>query len=468
MDTGGAFDLAVIGAGPGGYVAAIRAAQLGMKVALIEQESRLGGTCLNVGCIPSKALLESSELFQRSANGLQEHGIVAARTELDLGRMMARKDQVVRQLTEGIALLMKKNRVKVVNGRGALAGEGRVGVVRNGQAQEIRAKHIVLAAGSLPAEIPSLPFDGHYVLSSTETLSLNKVPDHLVVVGAGAVGLELGSVWRRLGAKVTVVEMLPHVVPFADRQVAKALERSLIRQGLELRLGCQVQGAEVREDRLHLTVAGRDEQPEALECDKVLVAVGRRPATQRLGLQESRVRLDRTGRIEVDGAFRTGVPGVYAIGDLIRGPMLAHKAEEEGIAVAETLSGRSGHVNYETIPSIVYTAPELAQVGLTEEEAKAQGLPCRTGRCYFKANGRARCLGEDEGMVKLVSHAETDRLLGVHIVGPRASELIAEAVLALEFHASSEDLARTTHAHPTLSEALKEAALAVDRRSIHG
>jgi dihydrolipoamide dehydrogenase len=462
------FDFAVIGAGPGGYVAAIRAAQLGMRVTLVEKEASLGGTCLNVGCIPSKALLESSELLHQARNAFQKHGITTGTVGLDLGRMMARKDQVVKQLTDGIGLLMKKNKIIVVKGRGSLAGEGRILVRQEPGEKEIRARNILLAAGSLPVELSSVPFDGKHIVSSTEALAFHEVPEHLVVVGGGAVGLELGSVWNRLGAKVTVVEILPHILPFADRQVAKTLERVLSKQGLTFRLGSKVSGAGIEGDRVTVNVTDENGNTESLRCEKLLVSVGRRPATEGLGLRERGVHVDQAGRIEVDDNFWTGVTGVYAIGDLVRGPMLAHKAAEEGVAVAERIAGKAGHVNYGAIPNVVYTSPELAQVGITEEDAKARGLPYKSGRYYFKANGRAKCLGEEEGMVKILSHAETDRLLGVHILGPRASELIAEAVMAFEFQASTEDVARTVHAHPTLSETLKEAALAVDRRSIHG
>jgi dihydrolipoamide dehydrogenase len=463
-----AFDLAVIGAGPGGYVGAIRAAQLGLRVALIEKEPSLGGTCLNVGCIPSKALLESSELYSRARHALADHGITAGAVRFDLAKMMARKNRVVEELTTGIGLLMKKNKIKVLRGSGRLAGPRRVAVLGQGGEREIEAGHIVLAMGSVPVELPFLPFDGRRIVSSTEALSLENVPGHLVVVGAGAVGLELGSVWGRLGAQVTVIEMLPAIVPFADRQVSKALEKSLTKQGLAFRLSSKVEGAEVEGDRLRVTVRDEKGQSEPIACDRLLVAVGRRPATRGAGLEEAGVRLEQNGRVAVNDRLETSLPGVYAIGDLVRGPMLAHKAEEEGVAVAERIAGKPGHVNYRAIPNVVYTSPEVAQVGLTEEEAKAQGLPYKSGRYYFKSNGRAKCMGEEEGLVKVLSHAETDRLLGIHILGPRASEMIAEAVTAFEFGGSAEDVARTVHAHPTLSETVKEAALAVERRQIHG
>ena len=462
------FDLAVIGAGPGGYVSAIRAAQLGLRTALIEKEASLGGTCLNVGCIPSKALLESSELYHRASRAFADHGITTGAVGFDLAKMMARKDRIVGELTAGIRTLMKKNKIRVLTGRGRLAGPHRVVAKNQDREEEIEAANIVLAMGSVPIELPFLPFDGERVVGSTEALSLDRVPKHLIVVGAGAVGLELGSVWSRLGAQVTVIEMLPTIVPFADRQVAKALEKALAKQGLAFRLESRVEAGEIDGDRIRVTVRDAKEGTETLTCDKLLVAVGRRPATEGTGLEEAGVRIEENGRIAVDDRMQTSVPGVYAVGDLVRGPMLAHKAEEEGVAVAEHIAGKPGHVNYRAIPNVVYTWPELAQVGMTEEEAKAGGIPYKSGRHYFKVNGRAKCMGEDEGLVKVLAHAETDRLLGVHVLGARASEMIAEAVAAMEFHGSAEDVARTVHAHPTLSEILKEAALAVERRQIHG
>ncbi len=462
------FDLAVIGAGPGGYVASIRAAQLGLRVALIEKEASLGGTCLNVGCIPSKALLESSELYYQATHAFPAHGITTGRVSFDLAKMMARKDQVVDELTKGIGMLMKKNKIKVLRGWGRLAGEGRVVVGKDDGNEEIEAKNILLAMGGVPIELPFLPFDGKHSVTSTEALSFERVPEHLVVVGAGAVGLELGSVWSRLGAQVTVIEMLPKIVPFADRQVSKALEKSLTKQGLAFRLRSKVTGAEIESDAIKVTVQNEKDESELIACDKLLVAIGRRPLTEGVGLEEAGVRTDPSGRIEVDDRLQTSVPGVYAVGDLVQGPMLAHKAEEEGVAVAEQIAGKPGHVNYQAIPSVVYTWPEVAQVGMTEEEAKAEGLPCKSGRYYFKANARAKCMGEEDGLVKVISHADTDRLLGIHILGPHASEMIAEAVTAFEFGGSAEDVGRSVQAHPTLSEAIKEAALAVERRQIHG
>jgi dihydrolipoamide dehydrogenase len=462
------FDLVMIGAGPGGYVGAIRAAQLGMKVALVERQDVLGGTCLHVGCVPSKCLLESSWLYETARRHFGEHGIVAERVDLDLAAMMRRKQQVVTELNEGIALLMKKNKVTVVRGHGRLAGQGTVEVETAEGVVELRAPAIVLATGSEPAPLPGIPFDGERVVTSTEALAFDRVPSHLVVVGAGAIGLELGSVWHRLGARVTVVELLPRAVPFADRHASQMLHRSLKQQGLEFRFRSRVTAVETTASGAVVSIRDEKGKTEELGCDRVLVAVGRRPHTAGLGLDRIGVALDPSGRVQVDERYRTSAAGVYAIGDLIAGPMLAHKAEEEGVAVAELLSGKAGHVSYHAIPSVVYTEPELAQVGLTEDQVEEQGTPVRVGKFFFKANCRAKSLGQTDGLVKIIAHAETDALLGVHVVGPRASDLIAEAVVAVELGARAGDLARAVHAHPTLSEAVKEAALAVDQRAIHG
>jgi dihydrolipoamide dehydrogenase len=460
------YDLVIVGAGPGGYVCAIRAAQLGLKTALVEKRTTLGGTCLNVGCIPSKALLESSELFSGANHSFIDHGIVLDRVKLDLDRMMARKGQIVQELVDGVALLMKKNKVDVVSGRGIVTAPGRVSV-HGDKDVELEAGAICLAMGSETVELPFLKFDGVKVVSSTEALSFASVPKRLVVIGAGAVGLELGSVWCRLGAKVTVVEMLPAVAPFADKQMSSSLQRALAGQGLEFRLQTKVTGAKVLSKSVKLTIEDKDGATEDLSCEKVLVAVGRRPNTENSGLENVGVVLDEQGRIDVNERYQTNVDGIYAIGDLIRGPMLAHKAEDEGIALAEILAGMPGHVNYDTIPNVIYTEPELAMVGRTEAELKAAEVSFSTGRFMFRANGRAKGLGLLDGMVKILAHKDTDEILGVHMVGPRVSELIAEAAVAMEFHASAEDLARTCHAHPTLSEVVREAALAVDNRSIH-
>ena len=471
------YDLAIIGAGPGGYVAAIRAAQLGKTVALVEQDAALGGTCLNVGCIPSKALLESSERFAAAHDEFAAHGVEVGEVRLDLDTMMSRKDGVVEQLTGGVAGLMKKNKVTVLRGHGSLLGGSasasgngatrRVAVDGEEGRQEVEAGAVLLATGSVPTELPELPFDGKRVISSTEALSLAEVPAHLLVVGAGAVGLELGLVWRRLGAEVTVVELLPQIVPFADRQVARTLDRALKAQGMTIRTNTRVSAAEVEPDGVKATLLGPGDKTEQLAVSHVLVAVGRKPCTDGLGLEQNSVALDEQGRVAISEHHETSVPGVYAIGDLVPGPMLAHKAEEEGLAVAERLAGLPGQVNHDSIPGVVYTTPELAQVGLTEEQAKARDLEYRVGRSTFRASGRALAAGTPDGLVKILAHATTDRIIGVHILGPHASELIAEAVLAIEFSASSEDLARTIHAHPTLAEAVREAALAVDGRAIH-
>jgi dihydrolipoamide dehydrogenase len=461
------FDVTVLGAGPGGYVAAIRAAQLGQNVALVEKETVLGGTCLRVGCIPSKALLESSHLYAKARNGLGGHGLVLGEVSLDLGAMMRRKEEVVTQLTGGVAGLMKKNKVTVFQGLGRLDGPDRIVVKGEGGAITIQSAHIILATGSEPIALPGLPFDGERIVSSTEALSFEQVPEHLVVVGAGAVGLEMGAVWRRLGAKVTVVELLPRIVPFADKMIASTFQRALKAQGLDFMLNAKVSAAEVSGGKIAVTVEDGKGQTEVLHCDRVLVAVGRRPFVEGLGLEAVGVALDDHGRIAVNDHLQTSVSNIYAIGDVVPGPMLAHKAEEEGIAAAERIAGRPGHVNYDVIPSVVYTDPELAQAGITEEEAKEKGLSYNAGRFYFRANGRALASGESEGLVKMIASKETDRLLGVHILGHNASELIAEAVVAMEFGASSEDLARIVHAHPTLSEAVRESALAVDNRAIH-
>jgi len=460
------FDLCVLGAGPGGYVAAIRAAQLGMKVALVEKRATLGGTCLNVGCIPSKALLESSEKYAELVHGLGVHGIQAGAPTLDLPTLLARKDAIVKDVTGGLDLLMKKNKVQVFHGAGVFDGPGHVKV---GEVI-LEAKSVLIATGSEAVNLPFMPFDGRFIVSSTEALSFSEVPRHLVVVGAGAVGLELGSVWMRLGAKVTVVEMLPQITPFADRFVARTLEKALKKQGMDLRLETKVLGATVTENGewpVAVRIEDKKGKVEEIACDRVLVAVGRRAYTGSLGLETIGLVPEKGGKISVDARYRTSVPGVFAIGDVIAGPMLAHKAEEEGVAVAEILAGLPGHVGYDAIPSIVYTWPELASVGISEEQAVEKGIPIKTGRVWLKVNARARTMEEEEGLVKVIAHAETDRLLGVHIVGPRASDMIAEAVIAMEFKASAEDLARSVHAHPTLSELIKEAALAVGKRAIH-
>lgn len=466
------FDVVIIGAGPGGYVAAIRAAQLGFQVALIEKNATLGGTCLNVGCVPSKAMLESSELFAKLQHGLDVHGISVKTPKFNLPTLLGRKDKVVKDVVDGLSLLMKKNKITVIQGRARLSAAKQVVVETETETPTepltLEAKHIILATGSAPVELPFLKFDGKRVVSSTEALAFSKVPKKLVVIGAGAVGLELGSVWQRLGAEVTVIEMLPQITPFADTQMARTLERSLKAQGINILTKTQLTGAEPIKAGLRLHYTDAKGQAQQLDCDKVLCAVGRKPVTADLGLKEIGIELDQRGFVVINDQFATNVPGIYAIGDIVRGPMLAHKAQEEGVAVAEILAGKPGHVGYDEIPCVVYTWPELAQVGLTEEQCKEQKREIKVGRYYFKANARAKSMDEEDGLVKVIADASTDQLLGVHIVGPRASDMIAEVVVAMAFKGSAEDLGRIVHAHPTLGEIIKEAALAVDRRAIHG
>jgi dihydrolipoamide dehydrogenase len=463
------YDLVVIGAGPGGYVAAIRAAQLSMKVACVEKRASLGGTCLNVGCIPSKAMLDSSELYHLAHERFGRHGIKVDGLGLDLAAMLKRKNEVVKSLTDGVRYLFRKNKVEAIRGAGRLTSPTIVQVAGSeGAPIELEAGHILLATGSEPTPLPFLPFDSKAIVDSTDALCFKKVPDHLVVVGGGYIGLELGSVWKRLGSKVTVIEFLPRIVPMADVEIGDILKKSLTRQGLEFHLETKVTGANVEGASVTVTAEPKDGKALSVACDKVLVAVGRRPHTEGLNLDAAGVKVEaNTGKVPVDAHFRTNIPTISAIGDLIRGPMLAHKAEDEGIACAEILAGKPGHVNYDTIPSVIYTWPEMASVGITEEQAQQQGLKYRVGKFPFLANGRAKAMDETEGLVKVLADVTTDRVLGVHIIGPRASDMIAEAVTTMEFAGSAEDIARICHAHPTLSEALREAALAVDKRSIH-
>jgi dihydrolipoamide dehydrogenase len=462
------YDVIVIGAGPGGYVCAIRAAQLGMRVACIDRRAVPGGTCLNIGCIPSKALLESSELYAQAHSHLGRHGIQVSNVDFDLKAMLGRKDRVVKGLTDGVAFLLKKNRITFVQGSASLSGNGRVSVQPpGGETAILEAPAIVLATGSEPTRLPALAFDGTSIVTSTEALSFEKVPAHLIVVGGGYIGLELGSVWRRLGAKVTVVEFLPRILAQTDAEIAQLLQASLAKQGLALHLDTKVTGASVQGGQVIVNAQSHGTDS-LFQGDKVLVAVGRQPCTTGLGLDYAGVKRDeRTGHVIVEDGFQTSMAGIYAIGDLIAGPMLAHKAQEEGSALAERLAGMKTEVNYDAIPSVVYTWPELAGVGSTEEQLKEDGREYKVGKFPFSANGRARCLDETEGMVKVLADARSDRLLGIHVLGPRASELIAEAVSVMEFGGSAEDIARTCHAHPTLSEAVHEAALAVDRRALH-
>ncbi len=456
------YDLVVIGGGPGGYVAAIRAAQLGLKTACVDENDALGGTCLRVGCIPSKALLESSERYAEARDHFKDHGITVEGLSFDLGALMKRKDKVVKTLTTGIRGLFKKNGVDRFTGRGRLDGPGKV-VVEGKDAATLEAKNVVVATGSVVATLRGIEMDWDRIGGSTEALSYPEVPGHLVVVGAGVIGLELGSVWGRLGAKVTVVEYLDRILPGVDLEVAQAAQKVLAKQGMDFKLGSKVTGARVEGDGCVVEVEGT----EPIRCDRVLVAVGRRPNTEGVGLETVGVELDERGRIPVDAHFATTAPGVFAIGDVIAGPMLAHKAEEEGVACVERIATGYGHVNYDAIPGVVYTHPEVAGVGKTAEELDEAGVPYKVGRFPFLANGRARALNSTDGFVKVLAHAETDRVLGVHIIGPRAGALIAECVVAMEFGASAEDIARCCHAHPTLAEVVKEAALAVDGRAIH-
>jgi dihydrolipoamide dehydrogenase len=451
-------DLIVIGAGPGGYVAAIRAAQLGLNTACIEKESALGGTCLRVGCIPSKALLESSELYEKTKLHLGIHGIKAT-AELDLAAMLKRKDQVVTALTKGIDGLFKKNKITRYAGHATIVGPGTIRVGEN----DLKTKHIIIATGSKVAPLKGVQVDGDRIVTSTEALSFSEVPKRLVVIGAGFIGLELGSVWRRLGSQVTVLEFLPRILPGIDSEIATDAQKLFEKQGLQFRLGRKVTGARVEKNECIVEAEG----DEPLRADRVLLAVGRIPNTEQLGLEKVGIKTDARGRIEVNAHFAMSAPGFYAIGDVIAGPMLAHKAEEEGIACVEQIVTGHSHINYDTIPGIAYTHPEVAAVGKTEEQLKESNTPYKKGTFPFLANGRARALADTDGKVKVLAHAQTDRILGIHIIGPRAGDLIAEAAAAMTFGASAEDLARTCHAHPTLSEALKEAALNVDGRAIH-
>lgn len=458
-----AYDLIVIGAGPGGYVAAIRAAQLGLEVACVEREPVLGGTCLRVGCIPSKVLLESSEHYHHAKHDLVRHGVKVGSVELDLPAMLRRKETVVSTLTKGIDGLFKKHKITRHLGHGRLAGPGKVVVEGPDGATELEARHILVATGSKPAPLRGITLDGDRIGTSTEALSYPEVPQHLVVIGAGYIGLELSAVWNRLGARVTVLEFLPRILPGMDTEIAAEAQKIFARQGLEFRLGCRVVGATTTTDGCRIEIEGA----EPITCDSVLLAVGRVPNTDNLGLETLGLALDEKGRIPVDEHFATPAPGVYAIGDVIRGPMLAHKAEEEGIACIEHLVNGYGHVDYETIPGVVYTHPEIASVGRSEEQLREANRAYRKGGFPFQASGRARTLGQTEGRVKVLADAATDRVLGVHIIGPRAGDLIAEAAAAMAFGASSEDIARVCHAHPTLAESLKEAAMAVAGQAIH-
>jgi dihydrolipoyl dehydrogenase len=464
------YDVVVIGGGPGGYVAAIRAAQLGLKTACVEKRGSLGGTCLNIGCIPSKALLQSSEKFAEAKHALAVHGVKIDGVSLDLPAMMARKDKVVLDNTRGVEFLFKKNKVDYVKGAARFVAPDRLAItpIDGGTAREIEGKSIIIATGSDVVSLPGVEIDEKAVVSSTGGLSLSAVPKRLVVIGAGYIGLEMGSVWRRLGSEVTVVEFFDRITPGMDAEVAKNLQRVLTKQGFVFRLGTKVVAARRGKNEATLTLEpAQGGSREELKADIVLVAVGRRPYTEGLGLETAGVLVDNKGRIKVDGGFATNVKGIYAIGDVIAGPMLAHKASEEGVALAETLAGQRSHVNYDAIPAVIYTWPEVASVGRTEEDLAAAGTAYKVGKFPFSANSRARANADSEGFVKILADVKSDRVLGVHIIGPDAGTMIAEAALAMEYGASAEDIARTCHAHPTLNEAVKEAALAVEGHPLH-
>ncbi len=458
------FDVIVIGSGPGGYVCAIRAAQLGLKTACVEKRATLGGTCLNVGCIPSKAMLQSSEEFDKAVHALQDHGVMVDGVRLDLARMQARKQEVVTANTNGVEFLFRKNKVAWLKGTGRITGPGTVDV----DGTLYTTKNIVIATGSEVVPLPGVTVDEKRIVTSTGALELDKVPGHFVVIGGGIIGLELGSVWRRLGAEVTVIEFLDRIAAGMDTETATAFQRILQKQRVKFRLATKVTGAETTADGVNLTVEPvKGGAAQTIQADIVLVAIGRRPHTAGLGLQDAGVEVDDRGRVKVDGQWHTNIPSIYALGDVIVGPMLAHKGEDEGVAVAEVIAGQAGHVNYDVIPNVVYTWPEVAWVGKTEDELKAANVAYHVGKFPFTANGRARAMGDTDGFVKILADKDTDRLLGAHVLGPDAGTLIAELATAMEFGASAEDVARICHAHPTLSEAVKEAALAVEGRALH-
>ena len=470
------FDLIVIGSGPAGYTGAIRAAQLGMKVVLVEKSKTLGGTCLNIGCIPSKALLDSSERYAVAEHKFKKHGIEITGLKINVSQMLARKNDIVKQFTAGVAGLLKKNKIEWAQGFGkftGIEGEQKIVIVEGGPtARTLKAPKVLICTGSDAIELPTLKFDGKKIISNVEALDLPAVPGHMVVVGGGVIGLELGSVWKRLGAKVTVVEFADKILTIMDTQIANEAYKSFVKQGLEFKLNSQALGANTSGDKVKLEVMDRGTQAkEIIECDVVLVATGRRPYTDNLGLDKVGIELGlegpQRGRIQINEHFETKVKGIYAVGDVIIGPMLAHKAEEEGIAAVEIMAGQAGHVNYHAIPNIIYTWPEIASVGYTEEELKTKGTAYKAGSFPFMANGRARVMEETEGFVKVLADAKTDRVLGVHIFGPYASDLIGEAVSVIEFGGSAEDIARTCHGHPTLSEAIREAALDVAKRRLN-
>ncbi|HUL40967.1 MAG TPA: dihydrolipoyl dehydrogenase [Burkholderiales bacterium] len=470
------FDVAIIGAGPGGYVAAIRCGQLGLNTVCIDDwknekgKPSLGGTCLNVGCIPSKALLESSENYQRARHKFFEHGVNVHGVDIDVGVMQARKNKIVESFTGGIDLLFKKNKVISMHGKGRFVSANetyRIEISDDGKSENVEARHVIVATGSLPRQLPGAPLDRKLVVDSVGALAFTEVPRRLGVIGAGVIGLELGSVWRRLGSEVTLLEALPDFLPVADEQVAKEAQKIFTKQGLDIRTGATVTLAKAGKKRVTVEYEDNKGAQQALECDKLIVAIGRFPNTAALGAETVGLRLDSRGYIEVDACCRSNLPNVFAIGDVVRGPMLAHKASEEGVMAAEIIAGQAGQVNLEAIPWVIYTSPEIAWVGETEQQLKNAGVAYHAGQFPFLANGRARSLGETSGFVKILADAKTDRIVGVHIIGPYASEMIAEAVVALEFSASSEDIARIVHAHPSLSEVFHEAALGVTKRALH-
>ena len=470
MDT--LFDVAVIGAGPGGYVAAIRAAQLGLRTVCIDDfkdaagKASLGGTCLNVGCIPSKALLESSENYEKAIHKFHEHGITASDVKMDVSKMLSRKNRIVKQFTSGISLLFKKNKVTNIHGSAEIISSGELIRLKiSGLKEEyIEAKNVIIATGSSPREMDSVPVDNEYICDNKGALSLTQTPKHLLVIGAGVIGLEMGSVWKRLGAKVTVLEALPNFLGAVDESVSKEAKRIFTKNvGLDIHLGCSVKKV-TRKSKVITVTYTEASATKTLECDRIVVAVGRVPNSDDVGLDNVGIKVDERGFITVDHHNRTNVSNIYAIGDVVRGPMLAHKSSEEGVAVAETISGQYGDVNLDTIPWVIYTSPEIAWVGQTEQALKEEGVPYKVGKFPFVASGRAQAIGDSSGFVKMIAHEETDRILGVHVIGPYASELISEAVVAMEFGATSEDIARIVHAHPSLSEAMHEAALGIDNR----
>tara|TARA_Y100001970_G_scaffold289312_1_gene419275 strand:+ start:1521 stop:2924 length:1404 start_codon:yes stop_codon:yes gene_type:complete len=462
------FDLIVIGGGPGGYVCAIRAAQLGLKTACVESRGTLGGTCLNVGCIPSKSLLNLSENYHKAVKDFKNQGIEIGDIKLNINKMMSNKEKSVQVLTKGVEFLFKKNKVKYIKGKGSINSTTEVIVDDNNSKTSYTTKNIVIATGSNYSSLPNLKIDEKNIVSSTGALSFNKVPKTMVVIGGGYIGLEMGSVWSRLGTKVSVVEFLDHITPGMDREISKEFQKILTKQGIEFKLSTKVSGVIKSGENLKVeTIDNKTSKKEFIETEKVLVAVGRKPFTSGLNLQKIGLKLDKLGRIETNEKLQTNIKNIYAIGDVIKGPMLAHKAEEEGIAVAEILAGQAGHVNYNVIPGVIYTSPEVAMVGKTEESLKQEKIDYKVGKFPFLANSRAKVNNETEGFVKILANAKTDKVLGVHIIGPHCGDMIAEMALAMEFGASAEDIARTCHAHPTHTEAIKEAALAVDKRPIH-